>query len=388
MVPSTPPGRAPFGVAPGTNPSPGSGATPVPGNAWSASGPVRSAVAPPPVARLASTAEVSPRAVPPVLATVATNATRMVPAGEPSVMPPVGRVPGPGGAGVAGWGARPATNVLEAQIALAAFGISVGSIDAVGGAQTAAALRAFQLQQGLEQTGRLDPPVLAALRLVRPPLGTFRVEAAHLAGLRPVPGTWLEKSRLPRLGYETLLELVGEATHCHPALLRRLNPGVDWENPGSGLQLVVPQPGVPPGRRAARIRISLAGRFLRVFDGRGVLLAHCPCSIGRVAARRPVGDLRVATVVKDPNYTFDPGVFPESAEGRQLGRKLLLPSGPNNPVGVAWIGLDRPGYGIHGTPNPEQVGRTESHGCFRLANWNVEFLRRMAWVGLPVSVEP
>ena len=100
-----------------------------------------------------------------------------------------------------------------------------------------------------------------------------------------------------------------------------------------------------------------------------------------------VGALSVVVSVKDPNYTFDPAVFPESAEGRQLGRKLLIPPGPNNPVGLAWIGLSRPGYGIHGTPGPEQVGRTESHGCFRLANWNAEQLRRMISVGTPVRVE-
>ena len=103
------------------------------------------------------------------------------------------------------------------------------------------------------------------------------------------------------------------------------------------------------------------------------------------------GDVRLnfyQTIGNNPNYTFDPAVFPESAEGRALKRKLLIPPGPNNPVGIAWIGLSRPGYGIHGTPVPEQVGRTESHGCFRLANWNADYLRQMVWVGMPVSVEP
>jgi lipoprotein-anchoring transpeptidase ErfK/SrfK len=57
-------------------------------------------------------------------------------------------------------------------------------------------------------------------------------------------------------------------------------------------------------------------------------------------------------------------------------------------VGVAWISLDRPGYGIHGTPQPEKVGRTESHGCFRLANWNAEYLLKIVWAGMPVYVEP
>ena len=81
-------------------------------------------------------------------------------------------------------------------------------------------------------------------------------------------------------------------------------------------------------------------------------------------------------------------VFPESPEARELKTKLVLPPGPNNPMGVAWISLDKPGYGIHGTPSPEQVGRTESHGCFRLANWNAEYLLKLAWVGMPVYVEP
>jgi lipoprotein-anchoring transpeptidase ErfK/SrfK len=94
------------------------------------------------------------------------------------------------------------------------------------------------------------------------------------------------------------------------------------------------------------------------------------------------------TIAPDPNYTFDPSLFPESAEARRLSTRLVLPPGPNNPVGVAWVGLDKPGYGIHGTPIPEQVGRTESHGCFRLTNWNAERLLQMVWVGLPVQVTP
>ena len=89
-----------------------------------------------------------------------------------------------------------------------------------------------------------------------------------------------------------------------------------------------------------------------------------------------------------PACNFDPEVFPESPEAQKLGRKLILQPGPNNPVGVAWIGLDKPGYGIHGTPSPEQVGRTESHGCFRLANWNAEHLIKLVSVGTPVLVEP
>ena len=287
----------------------------------------------------------------------------------------------------AAWVPRGPTNYLEAQIALAGLGISSGSIDGVGGAQTAFALKAFQSQQGLQQTGWLDRNTRKALMLKRAPWAPYRVSAEDLLRLAPLPETWVGKSQVPGLEHETLLERLAERFQSHPALLRRLNPAVDWVQPAEGLELTVPS--VPPiaARRAGLIRIHLSGRYLRVLDTAGELIAHFPCSIARRVEKRPVGDLQVVVTVPNPDYTWDPEVFPESPESRTVGRKLRIPPGPNNPVGVAWIGLNRTGYGIHGTPKPEDVGRTESHGCFRLANWNAELLRRMAWPGLPVRVE-
>jgi lipoprotein-anchoring transpeptidase ErfK/SrfK len=98
--------------------------------------------------------------------------------------------------------------------------------------------------------------------------------------------------------------------------------------------------------------------------------------------------LQITVVIRDPNYTFDPELYPESEEAKEIGRKLIIPPGPNNPVGRAWIGLNLPGYGIHGTPDPERVGRTESHGCFRLANWDAVALASLVSTGVPVIVEP
>jgi lipoprotein-anchoring transpeptidase ErfK/SrfK len=138
--------------------------------------------------------------------------------------------------------------------------------------------------------------------------------------------------------------------------------------------------------RAAFIKIHLASKTLTAFDSDTNVIVHFPCSIAKRVEKRPVGELHVAVVVPNPDYTFNPANFPESAEAQKLGRILMLPPGPNNPVGKAWIGLDKPGYGIHGTPKPEEVGRTESHGCFRLANWNAEYLLRLVTVGTPVYV--
>jgi lipoprotein-anchoring transpeptidase ErfK/SrfK len=284
---------------------------------------------------------------------------------------------------------RPPVDVFEAQVALAREAISAGPIDGVMGSQTRAALRAFQQRVGLPETGELDVPTRGRLLLAAPPV-TFRViEARDLERLQPLSPTWLGKSQQTALEHETLLELVAEQAHTHPKLIRALNPGVDWDNVRPGQTVRVPDVAYPePPEPAAWVRISLGARTLQVFDARSNLLAHFPCSIAARVEKRPLGELRVTALAPNPNYTFNPEVFPESAEARALGRKLILPPGPNNPVGTAWISLDRPGYGIHGTPVPEQVGRTESHGCFRLANWNAEYLLRMVTVGTPVFVEP
>jgi lipoprotein-anchoring transpeptidase ErfK/SrfK len=279
--------------------------------------------------------------------------------------------------------------VLAAQIQLNRLGISSGAIDGRMGSQTASALRFFQRSRGLPETGLLDAGTKLQLNLGGATLANYAVTAQDLAGLRPLGETWLAKSQQDRLAHETLLELVAEKSCAHPNLIQRLNPGRDWTMVMPGETVIVPAAALPAtATRAARVQISLSQRTLEAFDAENRLLAHFPCSIGRIAEKRPVGELRVINVAPNPDYTFDPAVFPESPEARNFRSKLHLSPGPNNPVGTAWIGLDRPGFGIHGTPNPEQVGRTESHGCFRLANWNAGFLLRMVWIGLPITVEP
>lgn len=284
---------------------------------------------------------------------------------------------------------RPVQDWLEAQIELHRRGFSCGSIDGVAGGQSAAALRAFQRSAFLEETGRLDTPTREALLLTAPAFTTHTFATQELAVLQPVPDTWLGKSELDQLGYGSALEFAAERYRANPKLLRRLNPTMDWEQPLPGMTIQVPAVGpVQLAGTAAQLHVKLADRVLQVNDAEGRLIAHFPVSIARAVDKRPVGELHVTVVIPDPNYTFDPAVFPESAEGQTLGRRLILPPGPNNPVGVAWLGLDVPGYGIHGTPEPEKVGRTESHGCFRLANWDARTLLAIAWVGLPVFVEP
>ncbi len=284
---------------------------------------------------------------------------------------------------------RPVHGVFEAQVALARRAISPGSLDAAIGSQTRAALAAFQRSQKLFATGTLDTNTRSLLTLDSPLLADYVITTNDLARLQPLGQTWLAKSEQSALDFETLLELVAEKAHAYPILIQKLNPDVNWTNVLAGTVLKISDVNYPePASQAAFVVIHLSEKYLEAFDAETNLLAHFPCSIAARVEKRPVGELHVAVVAPHPNYTVDPALFPESVELQALGHKLILPPGPNNPVGVAWIGLDKPGYGMHGTPSPEQVGRTESHGCFRLANWDAEYLLKLVWIGMPVEVLP
>jgi lipoprotein-anchoring transpeptidase ErfK/SrfK len=284
---------------------------------------------------------------------------------------------------------RPVKDVFEAQVALARRAISPGSIDSAIGSQTRAALAAFQRAQKIFESGTLDTNTRPALTLDGPMLTDYTVTTNDLARLQPLGKTWVAKSQQTALDYENIVELIAETAHSYPSLVQKLNPGIDWTNVVAGTVLKIPAVSYPePAEQAAFVIIHLSEKYLEAFGTETNLLLHCPCSIAAKVEKRPVGELHVAVVAPHPNYTFDPAVFPESPEAQAIGHKLILPPGPNNPVGVAWIGLDKPGYGMHGTPAPEQVGRTESHGCFRLANWDAEYLLKLVWVGMPVQVVP
>ena len=284
---------------------------------------------------------------------------------------------------------RSAKNLFEAQVALARLAISPGSIDGAIGSQTRAAIAVFQQLKNLTLTHSFDTNTESLLQLDAPLLADYEVTSNDLASLQPLGKTWLAKSEQSALAYETILQLVAEKAHSNPLLVQKLNPGISWNNVSAGTVLKIPNVDYPePADKAACVVIHLSAKTLEAFDTESNLMAHFPCSIAAKVEKRPVGELHVSAVAPNPNYTFDPAVFPESPEAQAIGHKLILPPGPKNPVGVAWIGLDKPGYGMHGTPNPEQVGRTESHGCFRLANWDAAYLVKLVWVGMPVYVEP
>lgn len=282
---------------------------------------------------------------------------------------------------------RSAEEIARVQILLDRANFSPGPIDGRWGPQSRAALREWLRREGLPETGEVDDALLARAPPAEQSFASYMVTDADHAALRPFPRGWRERAALDQHGYETILETIAERHHASERFIRELNPNVAWPNPPAGAVVTVPR--VRPYTRgsAARIEITLSEKILRVFDAEGRLIARFPCSIAKRVEKRPVGELKIVNAAENPNYTFDPALFSEDPAAAGIERRLLIPPGPNNPVGVAWLSLDRPGYGIHGTPFPEEIGKTESHGCFRLANWNARKLLEMISIGIPVFVK-
>ena len=271
------------------------------------------------------------------------------------------------------------------QIALDRVGFSPGIIDGKIGAKAQLATREFQLARGLAVTGALDAPTTAALGVdAEKAVGLYAIQPVDLQAVGVLPKSWLEKSRQQWLPYATLEEVIAERFHCHRALLAGLNPGVDFASVKVGDEVVVPNVDetvqLPP---AGRIEINLDSKIVRVYGEGGGLIALLHCSVAADKDNLPsVPKTAVAVVAFNPVYRFDPAKWPEV---KDVHEKLLIPPGPRNPVGLCWMGLALAGYGMHGTPTPEMIGKTGSHGCFRLANWDAVRLGKIVRVGLPVT---
>jgi lipoprotein-anchoring transpeptidase ErfK/SrfK len=179
-----------------------------------------------------------------------------------------------------------------------------------------------------------------------------------------------EMAKLPALGYTGPVQELAERFHMDEALLKALNPGADFS--AAGTKIVVAAVG--PEKLAmpvARIEVDKTRRQVRAYGAADLLLAVYPATVGSTERPAPDGEWAVRTVAPNPTYTFDPSrlTFGKASEG-----KLTIKAGPNNPVGSTWIDLTKDTYGIHGTPDPRMVGKTASHGCVRLTNWDVRQL--------------
>lgn len=270
------------------------------------------------------------------------------------------------------------------QIALDRLGFSPGLIDGRAGAKTELATREFQRVRGLPITGKLDKATATAMG-VDPDgaFGRYTITQEDLAEIGPSPTSWIAKSKLDRLGHESLDDVLGEKFHCTKNLLATLNPGVNINGLRAGGKVIVPIIPEPAEiSSAAVLEVNLSEKVIRVIDSQERLVALFHCSIAAEKSKLPRGNARVEVIVRNPDYSFNPDKWPEVKE--PIKTTLRIPPGPRNPVGRCWIGLSLPGYGMHGTPNPELIGKTGSHGCFRLTNWDALRLGKIVRPGTPV----
>ena len=277
--------------------------------------------------------------------------------------------------------------ILALQICLDRRGFSPNSMDGQAGGKTRAALAAYCAANNLPppKTGEEEFAFKQYFPDEPDLFTTMEVTREDIDSLTKIPDTPAAKSRLTRMGYESINEMFAERGHVTPNTLRRLNPHIDWGKITVGTRIRVPEVSpVAVGDKAAFVRISLSRFTITAYDINGKPIALFPCSIAKNRTKRPPpGEIKIITQIANPNYTYTPDHTPKG----ERPERHIFPPGPNNPVGVAWLGLSIPGYGIHGTPLPERIGRAESHGCFRLANWNAEKLYELVRAGTRVIIE-
>ncbi|MEE4454143.1 L,D-transpeptidase family protein [Novosphingobium resinovorum] len=303
---------------------------------------------------------------------------------------------------------------MRAQVALDRLGFSPGVIDGREGQSYHLALAGFQQARGLPQTGNLDPAtqqalfqgqkgqggVAAATRLVVIP-------AAFARGpfVRDLPTKTSQQASYDHLGYRSLTEALAERFHTTPDTLVALNG--HGTKVGAGTTVRVPAiANVPVARiegdqrgwadtlqrlgvageqpTAEKVVVDKSAGTLQAFDKAGRLIAQFPVTTGSGHDPLPLGEWKIRGVSRNPDYQYDPDLFWD-ASGKDKEKRLA--PGPNGPVGVVWIDLSKEHYGIHGTPEPQTIGRTESHGCVRLTNWDAARLAQMVHAGTQVLFE-
>lgn len=273
---------------------------------------------------------------------------------------------------------------LRAQILLGRAHFSPAEMDGRYGNNLRAALYGFQASRKLPLTGIVDAATWQALNAdTQPALIPYTIADGDVKGpFVQIPSKLDEEEDLECTCYQSAEEEMGERFHIAPGLLAFLNPGKDITKPGE--QIFVPNlPGNFHPPMAAAVVVSKSNSAVTAFNADGSIIAQYPATMGSEHDPLPIGMWQIATVRHNPWFYYDPKLFwnanPDEARAK-------IPPGPNNPVGVVWMGLTKPHYGIHGTPAPNKIGHAQSHGCIRLANWDALELSAMVHKGTAVNL--
>ena len=239
----------------------------------------------------------------------------------------------------------------------------VGAIDGYWGKNTRKAMQAFQKAQGLPITEEIDTQTWQALTknsalTSQPVLVSYQLTDADVnVSITNIPADAEAKAKLDGMYYESVLVALGEKFHISRDYLKSLNPNASFK---SGETIIVYNPGNPNTTPVSRIVADKETQTLYAYDDNNNLIASYPTTVGSTATPSPTGTHQVKVKIHEPNYTYT----------GDDGEKTIIPPGPNNPVGLVWIGLSKPSYGIHGSPDPERISRQASAGCIRLTNWD------------------
>jgi lipoprotein-anchoring transpeptidase ErfK/SrfK len=284
----------------------------------------------------------------------------------------------------------PCGDLVGFQVLLDRQGFSPGQIDGKTGANFSKALSALQAAKNLSASGEPDCDTWKALGgdTAEPTVTSYTITDEDVKGpFEKIPAKAAAQAKLPAMGYQSAAELLGEKFHASPALLTQMNPGISWT---AGKAIKVPavtpfDPNAKPVHDAASadvtIQVSKADASLRATRADGTLVFFAPVSSGSTHDPLPPGDWKVTGVAWHPVFHYNPNLF---WDAKPKDEKQTLKPGPNSPVGVTWIALNLEHYGIHGTPEPANIGHTESHGCVRLTNWDAAHVAALVKPGTQV----
>lgn len=274
-------------------------------------------------------------------------------------------------------------DLLTVQVLLNRARFSAGVIDGMGGANTKKAIETFERAEKLEVDGEVDDRLISRLeeRQGKTILRRYTITEEDAKGpfAESIPESLEDQAELERLSYTSPKELLSEKFHMDPDLLEALNPDSDLGRAGTEIIVAARREGSIEGK-IARIEVDKQLNAVRVYGDDDRLLAFYPATVGSESLPSPEGSMSVEAVAHDAAYYFDPDNLSWGPD-----KALEIPPGPNNPVGSTWIDLSEESYGIHGSPDPELISKSASHGCVRLANWDVEELAEGVSKGVKVE---